>query len=362
MSKVRVYEVAKQLNMDQKTLVAIFQSMGIGDVRNHMSAVESDVVERVKRHLERQKAPEVVEERVRSDGRVVKRRARPNEGEAGGHFEPGSVPAARPSGSGRETDAGSARGVPTSSPSQAGYASPHHVPEAPSSAPVRRKAPPPAPSSTSSTAHGGPAPAPSSRSHEPGPPPGGRAVLRLAPPAVEAARVHPASMTGASSNGGAVTAEPSRPAADIAAAPAPAASTPKPSRSRASKQAAASAGAAPPVMEMFEPLPSRSRSDVAHGREAPVPHTAEASISMEALAPRRARAFRRGAPPRSRSRRPCRRPVRPSSRRRSRSSPRSSPGPRRPRRWRRRLRRRRRVRSPRTRTPRASRRGLPTSA
>src|SRR3954470_637602 len=91
MSKVRVYEVAKQLNMDQKTLVALFQSMGIGDVRNHMSAVESDVVERVKRHLERQKAPEVVEERVRSDGRVVKRQRRGPEGDAGG------VPAARPS-------------------------------------------------------------------------------------------------------------------------------------------------------------------------------------------------------------------------------------------------------------------------
>src|SRR5512144_2689714 len=88
MSKVRVYEVAKQLNMDQKTLVALFQSMGIGDVRNHMSAVESDVVERVKRHLERQKSPEVSEERLRSDGRVVKRRARATEAEAGGEIPP----------------------------------------------------------------------------------------------------------------------------------------------------------------------------------------------------------------------------------------------------------------------------------
>src|SRR6185436_18733586 len=109
MSKVRVYEVAKQLNMDQKTLVALFQSMGIGDVRNHMSAVESDVVERVKRHLERQKSPEVVEERVRSDGRVVKRQRRASEGDAGG------VPAPRPS-----APSESGRGVPPPSPSQAG--------------------------------------------------------------------------------------------------------------------------------------------------------------------------------------------------------------------------------------------------
>ena len=42
--------------MDQKALVALFQSMGFGDVRNHMSAVEPEVVERVKRHLERQKS------------------------------------------------------------------------------------------------------------------------------------------------------------------------------------------------------------------------------------------------------------------------------------------------------------------
>ncbi|MFO0615835.1 MAG: translation initiation factor IF-2 N-terminal domain-containing protein [Polyangiaceae bacterium] len=73
MSKVRVYEVAKQLNMDQKALVAAFQSMGVGDVRNHMSAVDTDVVERLKRHMERQKAPEgVVEERIRPT--VLKRR------------------------------------------------------------------------------------------------------------------------------------------------------------------------------------------------------------------------------------------------------------------------------------------------
>ena len=89
MSKVRVYEVAKQLNMDQKSLVALFQSIGVGDVRNHMSAVESDQVERLKRHLERQKTPEVVEERIRPT--VVKRKARANEPE---------VPVSAPSQSG----------------------------------------------------------------------------------------------------------------------------------------------------------------------------------------------------------------------------------------------------------------------
>src|SRR5262245_62688654 len=103
MSKVRVYEVAKQLNMDQKTLVTLFQSMGIGDVRNHMSAVESDVVERLKRHLERQKSPEVVEERIRPT--VVKRRARSAEGD---------VPPPRPSSPSTESVA--ARAIPAAAP------------------------------------------------------------------------------------------------------------------------------------------------------------------------------------------------------------------------------------------------------
>lgn len=79
MSKVRIYEVAKELGMEQKALVALFQSMGFGEVRNHMSSVEPDAVERVRRHIEKQKSSSVVEERVRADGRVIKRRtvARP---------------------------------------------------------------------------------------------------------------------------------------------------------------------------------------------------------------------------------------------------------------------------------------------
>src|SRR5580700_12233240 len=75
MSKVRVYEVAKQLNLDPKQVVALFQQVGVPEVRNHMSSVEPEAVERVKRHLEKQKTHDVVEERVRTDGRVVKRRA-----------------------------------------------------------------------------------------------------------------------------------------------------------------------------------------------------------------------------------------------------------------------------------------------
>ena len=76
MSKVRVYEVAKQLNLDPKAVVGLFQSIGVTDVRNHMSSVDVDAVERLKRNLEKQKTHDVVEERIRRGaGTVLKRRA-----------------------------------------------------------------------------------------------------------------------------------------------------------------------------------------------------------------------------------------------------------------------------------------------
>src|SRR5215469_18620560 len=72
-AKVRVYEVAKELNLDPKQVVGLFQAIGVPDVRNHLSSVEPEAVERVKRHLEKQRTHDVVEEKIRPG--VVKRRA-----------------------------------------------------------------------------------------------------------------------------------------------------------------------------------------------------------------------------------------------------------------------------------------------
>jgi len=81
MSKLRVYEVAKDLGLENKALVALFQSVGVADVRNHMSVVGLDSVERVKRLIEKQHSSEKsVEERIRPT--VVKRRAAPRPAEA----------------------------------------------------------------------------------------------------------------------------------------------------------------------------------------------------------------------------------------------------------------------------------------
>ena len=92
MSKVRVYEVAKELGMEQKALVALIQSMGFGEVRNHMSSVEPELIERVRRHIEKQKSPSVVEERIHAG--VVKRRS---VGRPASEVSAPQVPVSRPS-------------------------------------------------------------------------------------------------------------------------------------------------------------------------------------------------------------------------------------------------------------------------
>ncbi len=44
MNKVRVHEVAKQLGMKPQDLVALFQQLGVSDVKGHMSFVDTDAV------------------------------------------------------------------------------------------------------------------------------------------------------------------------------------------------------------------------------------------------------------------------------------------------------------------------------
>jgi translation initiation factor IF-2 len=145
MNKVRVYEVAKQLGLDPKAVVALFQQLGVSDVKNHMSSVDNESVERVKRHLEKPKASaEPVaaaagdEQRIRPT--VVKRKARPTEGSV-------------PSPTGSSASLSDAASIPEAAPSYT------QVPHAPAS--VRDVAPVPAPKA--SVRDVAPAPAPSVR-------------------------------------------------------------------------------------------------------------------------------------------------------------------------------------------------------
>jgi translation initiation factor IF-2 len=71
--RIRVYELAKELNLAPKDLVAKIRSLGL-DVGNHMSHIEATDVDRVRRALERERHETLVEERL-SDT-VIRRRSR----------------------------------------------------------------------------------------------------------------------------------------------------------------------------------------------------------------------------------------------------------------------------------------------
>jgi len=207
-AKLRVYEVARDLGMDQKALVALLQSSGVPDVRNHMSSIGPDVVERIRRQLEKQKAPSVVEERIHAT--VVKRRAaRPAASAA-----PAAAPSATPA------------SAPVAAPPPVPSAPPE--PSAPAAAPVvrRAKAPASAPvaeapsapaAAPSPTAPPTPAPAP----REPTPPPTAAAPPPPPPAPVEVAPAPASPPPPAPPEPAAVPAVP--PPAPVASAPAPAA-------------------------------------------------------------------------------------------------------------------------------------------
>ncbi|WP_437478438.1 translation initiation factor IF-2 [Sorangium sp. So ce1014] len=290
MSKVRVYEVAKQLNMDQKTLVALFQSMGIGDVRNHMSAVESDVVERVKRHLERQKSPEVVEERIRPT--VVKRRARP-----GADPEPSSP------GRGPDPEA-PVHAAPEPAPSRPAAAS---VPASPPNervaqeeAPVHRPAPPPPAASIAAPPAPAPEPVVAASPREPAPAPSAPApaappvaVAPAAPPPPAAPA--PAAPASAAASAPALAEEtkvtsPEPKPAPPAAVAAPSAAAVAPAPAESAPAAPAPAAVAPSPVQAPAPAAPAAPASTAAQASAPAPAKPAAPASTAASAPARTQA------------------------------------------------------------------------
>jgi len=92
MSKVRVYEVARDLGVDGADIVKRVAVLGI-QIRNHMSALEPADVERIKRAYEKDKADKKVET-VRAG--VVRRRAAPPPPEPPPAPEPPPVVRAEP--------------------------------------------------------------------------------------------------------------------------------------------------------------------------------------------------------------------------------------------------------------------------
>ena len=72
MTKVRVYEVARELGLPNRELVERISALGI-EVRNHMSALDPSEVERVKKAIAKSAPQKQVEERIRPT--VVRRRS-----------------------------------------------------------------------------------------------------------------------------------------------------------------------------------------------------------------------------------------------------------------------------------------------
>ncbi len=94
--KRRVYEVARDLGMDNKALVALVQTLGVPDVKNHMSALSPEDEEKIKRHLEKKNEPAEVARPavVKRRAAVVVRRKKPDEegGEAPSNVEASEAP------------------------------------------------------------------------------------------------------------------------------------------------------------------------------------------------------------------------------------------------------------------------------
>lgn len=71
MGKIRVYELAKQLNMTNKVLVQKLQEMGY-PVKSHSSTVDESQVSEIKDRLEGRKSQVVVEKKIRAT--IIRRR------------------------------------------------------------------------------------------------------------------------------------------------------------------------------------------------------------------------------------------------------------------------------------------------
>src|SRR3954466_12200762 len=74
--KMRVYEIAKEVGIPNKDLIAKIRALGL-EVNNHMSSLDADDVARIKRSLEKEKASVVAPAQTHklSTGTVLRRRS-----------------------------------------------------------------------------------------------------------------------------------------------------------------------------------------------------------------------------------------------------------------------------------------------
>src|SRR5215471_10787464 len=76
-AKMRVYEIAKEVGIPNKDLIAKIRALGL-EVNNHMSSLDADDVARIKRSLEKEKqsvAQPQQTQRLATGGAVLRRRS-----------------------------------------------------------------------------------------------------------------------------------------------------------------------------------------------------------------------------------------------------------------------------------------------
>src|SRR5207237_6229438 len=74
--KMRVYEIAKEIGIPNKDLIAKIRALGL-EVNNHMSSLDADDVARIKRSLEKEKHSVAQPQQTQrlSSGTVLRRRS-----------------------------------------------------------------------------------------------------------------------------------------------------------------------------------------------------------------------------------------------------------------------------------------------
>jgi translation initiation factor IF-2 len=92
MTKVRVYEVARELGVENRDLIQRIATLGI-QVRNHMSVLDPVEVDRIKRSLGKDRSEAMVEERIRPTVVRRKRRKKAEEAEPAAAEAPTTGPA-----------------------------------------------------------------------------------------------------------------------------------------------------------------------------------------------------------------------------------------------------------------------------
>jgi len=71
--KIRVFTLAREFGLDNDAMVEKIQEMGV-DARNYMSALDADLAQRIRRSLQKERADNTIEERIRPT--VVRRRTK----------------------------------------------------------------------------------------------------------------------------------------------------------------------------------------------------------------------------------------------------------------------------------------------